>query len=147
MSRRAFGYLLLGLAAASAAVGVWRGSVRLFGTLDDHWLPSAVPASYRTEEAERQVDRRRQEVEAARAAGDPDGFQKAEGQLRSAEERRAKQAAKWERVVARSYKLEGLLGVGGLIVAGWLGRLGWRCLARGKPRPAEPSAAADPGRM
>jgi hypothetical protein len=124
VSGRGFGYVLLALAVLLAGVGVWRGCVRLFGTLDDHWLPAIVPEDQRPAGAEVAVEQRRQEVAAARVAGDAEKVRAAEERLRSAEEQRTGRAATWEKVVSRSYKLEGVIAVGGLLTAAWLGRMG-----------------------
>jgi hypothetical protein len=88
------------------------------------------------------VEQRRQEVTVARVAGDPEKVRAAEERLQSAEERRSSRAETWEKVVSRSYKLEGLIGVGGLMAAAWLGRMGWRRVQSGTEGRAEPDGVS-----
>ncbi len=144
MSRRAFGYLLLGLSAVFVAVGVWRGSVRLFGTLDDHWLTQIIPAESRPEPLAAAVEKQREELAAARQGGDAGQVQKAEDRLKQAEREQAKWAERWDKAVSRSPKLEGAVAIGSLVAAFWLGRMGWRRL-QPVASHAEPGAAADGG--
>jgi hypothetical protein len=146
MSRRALGYLLLGLATAFAALGIWRGSVRLFGTLDDHWVPRIIPAEYRPEALTKAVEKQREELATAKQGGDAGRIQQAEDRLKRAEREQAKWAEQWDKAVARSPKVEAAISVGCLVVAFWLGRMGWRRLQPVRGEPAEPGAAPDPAR-
>jgi hypothetical protein len=107
MFRRGTGWLLLALAIALGSLGIWRTWVRLFGTLDDHWMLSSVATdNLRPSTIDRAI-RKQQDA----AQGD---------------EAVTKRARKWEALVSRSYQLEGSIGVGCLLAAIWFGWLGWR---------------------
>lgn len=123
MSRRVFGYLLLILATASAALGIWRGSVRLFGTLDDHWVTRIIPVENRPGPMAAAVEKQRELLATAKQDGDAGQVQKAEDQLKRAEQEQAKWSERWDKAVSRSSKAETAIGIGGLVVAAWLGRL------------------------